>query len=106
MTAVLGLRLPLSVDFGNADSSTRLQIAIEYKCNWEQELERRARLGVTGPEPLPHPDDIVIDMKTDRVIIKGPMTKEEKAEWDRMYARGRGMRPRDRGTHGHARRPR
>jgi hypothetical protein len=31
---------------------------------------------------LPHPDDIVIDMKTDQVIIKGPRTKEEKVLWD------------------------
>jgi Family of unknown function (DUF5681) len=64
-----------------------LHTAIEYKCEWERELERRARLGLTGPEPLPHPDDLVIDMKTGQVVVKGPMTKEEKAEWDRMYAR-------------------
>ena len=64
-----------------------LQTAIEYKHEWEQELARRAALGITGPEPLPHPDDIVIDMKTGQVIIKGPMTKEEKAVWDRLRAR-------------------
>jgi Family of unknown function (DUF5681) len=64
-----------------------LQTAIEYKRDWEQELARRSRLGLTGPEPLPHPDDIVIDLKTGQVILKGPVTKEEKAEWDRMYAR-------------------
>jgi Family of unknown function (DUF5681) len=64
-----------------------LQAANEYKCLWEQELERRARLGVTGPEPLPHPDDIIIDVATDQVIIKGPMTKEDKADWDRLYDR-------------------
>jgi hypothetical protein len=46
--------------------------AMEYKHNWEQELERRARLGLSGPEPLPHPDDIIIDRKTDQVIINGP----------------------------------
>jgi hypothetical protein len=62
-------------------------VAMEYKHNWEQELERRARLGLSGPEPLPHPDDIIIDRKTDQVIINSPMTKEEKVEWDKMYAR-------------------
>ena len=71
-----------------------LQTAIEYKRDWDEELERRARLGITDlPEPLPHPDDIVIDMKTGQVIIKGPMTKEDKAKWDRHVGPGRGMRP-------------
>jgi hypothetical protein len=64
-----------------------LEAAIEYKHEWEQELERRAALGITGPEPLPHPDDFIIDMKTGQVILKGPMTKEEKVVWDRMRAR-------------------
>ena len=64
-----------------------LKTAIEYKHEWEQELERRERLGITGPEPLPHPDDLVIDMKMGQVIIKGPMTKEEKVVWDRLRAR-------------------
>ena len=64
-----------------------LQTAIEYKCEWERELERRERFGLTGPEPLPHPDDLVIDMKTGQVIVRGPMTKEEKVEWNRLRAR-------------------
>ena len=63
-----------------------LQTAIEYKRAWDAELVRRTRLGFTGlPDPLPHPDDIVIDMKAGAVRIKGPMTKEEKIEWDRMW---------------------
>ena len=41
--------------------------------------------GLTLPEPLPHPDDIVIDMKIGQVGITGPMTKEDKAEWDRIW---------------------
>ena len=51
-----------------------LKEAIKYKFRWEEHLKRRKELGITGPEPLPHPDDIVIDRKTDRVIVKGPMT--------------------------------
>jgi Family of unknown function (DUF5681) len=61
--------------------------AIEYKHGWEQELERRERLGLTGPEPLPHPDNMVIDTKTCRVIVKGPSTKEEKARYEELWAR-------------------
>ncbi len=59
-----------------------LQAAITYKVQWESELERRRRSGETGPEPLPHPDDIDIDMRTGVVAVKGPMTKEDKAKWD------------------------
>lgn len=59
-----------------------LNTAIEYKRDWEQELYRRERAGATGPEPLPHPDDIVINIQTGQVEIRGPMTREEKIRWD------------------------
>ena len=59
-----------------------LQTAISYKVDWEQELERRKITGETGPDPLPHPDDIVINMQTGLVEVKGPFTKEEKVVWD------------------------
>lgn len=62
------------------------QAMIEYKADWEKELERRERLGVAGPEPLPHPDDILVDMRTGRVSMLGPMTKEEKQVWDKGLA--------------------
>ena len=65
-----------------AQKDELLNEAIKYKTYWEQEIERCKRLGITPPEPLPHPDDIVIDMRTGQVIFKGPMTKEDKAEWD------------------------
>ncbi len=60
-----------------------LNTAIEYKVEWERELERRSRTGKSAPDPLPHPDDIVINMQTGRPEIHGPMTKEEKVKWDR-----------------------
>lgn len=60
-----------------------LETAITYKVEWDKELERRKRLGITDlPDPIPHPDDIEIDMRNGRVIIRGPMTKEEKLERD------------------------
>lgn len=62
-----------------------LQAAIDYKAKWERELERRKQLGVKGREPIPHPDDIHLDFKAGKVLFKGPMTKEEKVEWDRLY---------------------
>jgi hypothetical protein len=60
---------------------------IEYKIDWQIELERRAQTEETGPEPVPHPDDIEIDFKTGRVSINGPFSKEDKARWDKLYGR-------------------
>ena len=70
-----------------ADSDRFVEIAIQYKCNWERELERPKAPGITGPEPIPHPDDIHIDLNTGQLTFKGPMTKEDKAEWQRLYDR-------------------
>ena len=61
--------------------------AIDYKIEWERELERRKKLGIEAPDPIPHPDHLVIDMKAGTVRIKGPMTKEEKAAWDHLRER-------------------
>jgi hypothetical protein len=70
-----------------AQHDSWLETAIEYKVDWEQELERRERLGIVAPPPVPHPDDIVIDMRTGSVKLKGPMTKEEKPLWDNLRER-------------------
>lgn len=59
-----------------------LETAITYKVEWERELARRASLGITGPEPLPHPDHVVIDLRRGTANIIGPATKEEKADYD------------------------
>lgn len=64
-----------------------LETAIEYKVGWEAELERRAQYGLSGPEPLPHPDHVVIDMHHGTVSFTGPRTKEEKAKWDECMER-------------------
>lgn len=61
-----------------------VETAISYKVDWERELERRAEFGASGPEPLPHPDHINVDLRTGEVRIVGPATKEEKAEYDRF----------------------
>ena len=68
-------------------SSSYLARIIDYKISWERELERRERLDITGPEPLPHPDDIIVDPRNDKVWINGPVSKEEKVEWDKLRAR-------------------
>ena len=59
------------------------EAAVNYKVEWERELARRARLGITGEEPLPHPDHVVIDLNEGTVQIRGPATKEEKRQLER-----------------------
>lgn len=66
-----------------------MEVAITYKVSWERELARRAALGVTGPEPLPHPDHVVINMRKGTASIVGPATREEKAEYDMWMDRKR-----------------
>jgi hypothetical protein len=63
------------------------QTAIECKQHWTEELRRRRQLGISGVEPLPRPGDIIINMKTGGVIVKGPMTPEDNVGWDRLHDR-------------------
>ena len=64
-----------------------LDAAISYKVSWEREFDRRQRHGTTGPEPLPHPDHVIVDIRTGEVAIKGPATPAEKVRWDWMRER-------------------
>lgn len=50
-----------------------LQNAINYKSFWEYEIERCKKLGIRLPDPLPHPDHVIIDYATGEVTIKGQM---------------------------------
>jgi hypothetical protein len=64
-----------------------LETAIEYKVDWERELFRRHHHGITHlPDPLPHPDDIRINMRDGTVQVTGPMQKEEVAHWEKLRA--------------------
>ena len=65
-----------------------LQTAIEYKVEWERELDRRKRLGINdAPPPLPHPDHVIIDLQTGSVRMTGPMTREEQPHWEMLRVR-------------------
>jgi len=66
-----------------------LNTAIDYKVSWEQELDRRRRPGILAEDPIPHPDDIIIDVRQGTVRTIGPMTREEKVMWDDWRARKR-----------------
>lgn len=64
--------------------------AIEYKIDWEHELERRKGLGITAPDPIPHPDHIIIKPNGEVQII-GPMTKQQKVKWDKCREQKAGI---------------
>lgn len=60
---------------------------VEYKHKWDQEIERCRKAGLPLPEPIPHPDDIVLDPNTGDARILGPQTKEQKQRLDEAIQR-------------------
>ena len=60
---------------------------VEYKHKWDQEIERCRKAGLPEPEPIPHPDDIILDPDTGEVKIMGPKTKEQKSRAEEALAR-------------------
>lgn len=59
--------------------------AIIYKREWEAELDRRVERGITHlPDPLPHPDQIKINVREGTAKLIGPVTRDDKLlidEW-------------------------
>lgn len=66
---------------------TVMENAFEYKQKWTAEIERCRRLSLEEPTPLPHPDDINVDMRTGQVRTDGPLDEREKREWDKRLER-------------------
>ena len=64
-----------------------MENAFEYKQKWTAELDRRRRTGSSEPDPIPHPDDIIINMYTGHVHTAGPIDEREKRDWDQRLAR-------------------
>ena len=55
---------------------------MEYKTGWKENIEWAQARGIAEPQPIPHPDDIIIDFHSPAVFINGPKTKQEKARWE------------------------
>lgn len=71
-----------------ADYRREVEALIDYKKDWERELDRRRVLGITGrPEPIPHPDQIVVDPREGTVQIVGPQSKQERDQWNLLKSR-------------------
>lgn len=60
---------------------------VTYKREWTEELERHRRLGVLEPDPIPHPDDVILDPDTGDVKVLGPLTQEKKQRLDEVLKR-------------------
>jgi hypothetical protein len=58
-----------------------LSSALDYKIAWGKELQRREQLGIIAPDPVPHPDDLIVDARNGTVKVRGPMTEAEKDWW-------------------------
>lgn len=66
-----------------------LESFLDYKMKWSEEILRCERAGLPDPDPLPHPDDVILDFRQGTTAIRGPITKEEKVEWDKRLERRR-----------------
>jgi hypothetical protein len=69
-----------------AEREENLRIVIEYKEEATRELRRRKRERTSGPEIIPHPDDIDIDPRTGAVIFNGPVTRDQKMAQDLLVS--------------------
>jgi len=69
-----------------AEKMEVLATAVSYKEHWAAELARRARTGETGPEPVPHPHDVIIN-PTGEVTFNGPVLLEQKHAMDSLFAK-------------------
>lgn len=64
--------------------SSLFEVACEYKIGWQEAFERARKNGLPEPDIVPHPEDIILDMRRAEVRYEGPITPEEKQKWDRM----------------------
>jgi hypothetical protein len=62
------------------------QAVLEYVEEATLELMRRKRERVSGPESIPHPDDIDVDPKTGSIVFHGPVTADQKMAQDLMVS--------------------
>lgn len=64
--------------------SSLFETACEYKIGWQQAFEHARKNGLPEPDVVPHPDDVILDMRRAEVRYEGPMTHDEKKKWDRL----------------------
>jgi Family of unknown function (DUF5681) len=62
----------------SAAAAELLRAAVEGKEYWAGVFAEYDRRGIDRPDPVPHPDHVVIDYKKGEVQIKGPVMTEQK----------------------------
>lgn len=58
--------------------------AIKYKEVWEEKIKHCREHGLQDPEPVPHPDSVIIDRDTGLVAIVGPILSQEKRDLNEL----------------------
>lgn len=71
----------------HSEHAELIETMFEYKRKWTAELRRRRLAGSTEPDPVPHPDHIVVSMRKGTVEIEGPADEHEKDFWDERFER-------------------
>lgn len=72
------------------DADARYELfgtAIDYKRDWSERIEYCRKNGLPDPDPVPHPDDIIVDPHDGSVKFIGPQTPEQKEHYDQARAR-------------------
>lgn len=64
--------------------SSLFETACEYKIGWQEAFDHARKHGLPEPNVVPHPEDVILDMRNAVVRYEGPLTPEDKKSWDRM----------------------
>jgi Family of unknown function (DUF5681) len=80
--AAVSAKLAAAENRRRAEREEMLRAITEYKRQATQELTRRKQDGGSGPEIIPHPDDIDVNPRTGAVIFNGPVTPDQKMAQD------------------------
>ncbi len=62
------------------ETEETLRFWLQYKHDWEH----KKRMGKAGTPPIPHPDDVHIDIVEGTVWFSGPVTRDQKKVADRL----------------------
>jgi len=60
------------------------QAMLDYKFDWEREIERLKALGLSIPDLILHPDEITVDEETGLIKVTGTFNREEKERREKI----------------------
>jgi Family of unknown function (DUF5681) len=89
--AAVSAKLAAGESRKRAQREELLRAVTEYKQQATLALMRRKRERTSGPEIVPHPNDIDIDPRTGAVIFNGPLTPDQKMAQDLVVSAWPGM---------------